>query len=203
MTVDAYPLAWPLGRPRTPTWKAERAAFTVSFAVARDEIVMEVARLIHGNTRWRRGDDVIISTNIPLRRDGLPLANQRQPTDAGVAIYFKYKGKQRCFACDRWKLVEHNMRAIAKTIEALRGIARWGTGDMLDAAFTGFEALPAPAAARGWREVLGVEPVGGNLAAVRERYRVLAAQHHPDRGGSHAKMAEINAAWEQAQRALA
>ena len=46
------------------------------------------------------------------------------------------------------------MQAIAKTIEALRGINRWGTGDMMEAAFKGFSALPAPDTNKPWREVL-------------------------------------------------
>lgn len=106
------------------------------------------------------------------------------------------------FACDRWLKIEHNMQAIAKTIEALRGIARWGTGDMLEAAFTGFTALPAPGATRHWREVLGVAH-DADMALVRAAYRVLASRHHPDKGGSHDSMAELNAALAQAERELA
>ncbi len=201
MTIDAYPLCWPIGRPRTKQWSRETARFSTAFARARDDIVREVALLIGKSTRYMRADDVIISTNIPLRQDGLPYANFRKPDDPGVAVYFKYKGKQMCFACDRWKEIEDNMQAICKTIEALRGIARWGTGDMLEAAFTGFTALPAPAAKRGWREVLGAS---GNesLANIQAAYRRLASEHHPDKGGSAEKMAEINAAWEEAQKEL-
>jgi hypothetical protein len=201
MTIDAYPLCWPIGRQRTNQWSRETARFSTTFARARDDIVREVALLIGKNTRYMRADDVIISTNIPLRQDGLPYANFRKPDDPGVAVYFKYKGKQMCFACDRWKQIEDNMQAICKTIEALRGIARWGTGDMLEAAFTGFTALPAPSAKRGWREVLGVSGSVGRWDA-QAAYRRMASQHHPDKGGSAEKMAEINAAWEEAQREL-
>jgi DnaJ-domain-containing protein 1 len=105
------------------------------------------------------------------------------------------------FACDRWLKIEHNMQAIAKTIEALRGIARWGTGDMLEAAFTGFAALAAPGSKRHWREVLGVAP-GADMALVRAAYRTLASRHHPDKGGSHETMAELNAALAAAEKEL-
>ena len=44
-----------------------------------------------------------------------------------------------------------------------------------------------------WR-VLGVEP-GADPAAVRAAYRRLAWRHHPDRGGSTARMGELNAAY--------
>jgi hypothetical protein len=144
VSAEAYPLQWPQGRARTNQWGREHAKFDVSFARARDNIIREVTLLAGG--RYGPDPQVVISTNIPLRRDGLPLAGHRAPDDPGVAVYFLYKKRQMSFACDRWYKIEHNMQAIAKTIEALRGVARWGTGDMLEAAFTGFTALPPPAA---------------------------------------------------------
>jgi hypothetical protein len=197
--IDAHPLCWPVGRPRTNRWSREDARFRTTFAVARDNIIREVKLLI-GN---RYVDpDVIISTNIPLRRDGLPYATYAKPDDPGVAVYFTYKKQQRCFACDRWKSVEQNMQAVCKTIEALRGISRWGTGDMMEAAFTGFTALPPPAAKKGWRDVFGY--VGPNdLASVERTYRYLRSANHPDRGGSADRFHEITKAWEEAQRELA
>ncbi len=198
MTVpiaDAYPLAWPAGRKRVK-WP-ENARFDTTFARARDNIVREVTLLC-----GRYPDPmIIISTNIALRRDGLPLAGQRQPEDVGVAVYFIYKKKQMSFACDRWKKIEHNMQAISKTIEALRGIARWGTGDMLEAAFTGFAALPAPSNSREWWDVLETRR-DASIDVVKAQYRRLASDHHPDRGGSAARMTELNQAWQKAQEAL-
>jgi hypothetical protein len=195
--IEAYPLAWPIGRKRTESWAREKARFDVSFARARDDITREVTLLA-----GRYPDpQIIISTNVPLRRDGIPLAGQRSPDDVGVAVYFIYKKQQRCFACDRWKKIEDNMRAIAKTIEALRGIARWGTGDMLEAAFTGFTALPAPNSKKHWRDVLGKDIT--HIDQARFMYRSLASQYHPDKGGNSKQMAEINLAWEEAQRELA
>lgn len=202
MTTEAYPLAWPPGRTRTERWRRERAKFDVTFSRARDNIIAEVSRLA-----GRYPDpQIVISTNIALRRDGLPLAGQRQPEDPGVAVYFLYKKRQMSFACDRWGKIEHNMQAIAKTIEALRGIARWGTGDMLEAAFTGFTALPPPSGPsshggkRHWRDVFGTAVQ--NRAQLQDVYRRLASAHHPDRGGDPAKMAELNAAREEALKEL-
>lgn len=197
--TEAYPLQWLAGRARTPRWMVEPSKFDVSFARARDNIINEVKLLVGG--RWGADPMTVISSNVALRRDGLPLANQRQPEDCGVAVYFLYKKRQMCFACDRWDKVEHNMQAIAKTIEALRGIARWGSGDMLEAAFTGFMALPAPGAAgsgeRAWWVVLNV-PADADRDAVMASYRRLASAMHPDRGGSAAEMAAINRARDQA-----
>lgn len=100
--TEAFPLTWPQGRARTKF--RESAVFKASFAKTRDEIVNEVRLL--GAT------GLILSTNIPLRRDGLPYAGTAQPEDPGVAVYFTYKKRQMCFACDRWRKVEDNMRAV-------------------------------------------------------------------------------------------
>lgn len=206
MTAEAYPLAWPVGRARTSPGYRESANFTVSLAKARDNIVREVVLLAGG--RYGPDPHVVISSNLALRRDGLPLASQRQPDDPGVAVYFAYKKRQMSFACDRWQKIEHNMQAIAKTIEALRGIARWGTGDMLEAAFSGFTALPPPSAAapaqgrlQHWRDVFGTAVQ--NREQLQKVYRRLAAAHHPDRGGDASLMAELNRARSEALQELA
>lgn len=119
----AYPLYWPPGRPRAKERFVNRA-FKQSFASARDACAREVKLL--------GGTGLVVSTNVPLKRDGL--------SDPGVAVYFVRGGRELCFACDRWVHVQDNMHAIALTIEALRGIARWGTGDMMEAAFRGYRA---------------------------------------------------------------
>jgi hypothetical protein len=110
----------------------------------------------------------------------LPYAIAREPNDRGAAVYFTLKGQQMCFACDRWDCVADNIQAIRKTIEALRGIERWGTGDMVQQAFNGFVALPAPPSA--WK-VLGVKP-GASWTEINEAYREKAKKAHSDVGGS-------------------
>ncbi|MBL8237297.1 MAG: hypothetical protein JNM66_07760 [Bryobacterales bacterium] len=71
------------------------------------------------------GKQIVISSNLELRLDGLPRAAQRTPADQGVAVYFTLNGRSQCFPCDRWSTIEHNLWAIAKSIEALRGLERW------------------------------------------------------------------------------
>lgn len=127
---EAHPLHWPEGRARTR--RRQRSRFDVTFAQARDALSDEIHRL--------GGRYMVLSTNVALRRDNLPYANQPEPDDTGVAVYFERNGKQMCFACDRWDRVKDNIRAIQKTIEAMRGIERWGTGEMMDRAFSAFEA---------------------------------------------------------------
>jgi len=202
VTAEAYPLQWPTGRKRTEYRRREAGKFDVSFARARDNIVHEIHLLTGG--RYGPEAHLVISTNVALRRDGLPLASQRQPDDPGVAIYFTYKKREMSFACDRWLKIEHNMQAIAKTIEALRGIDRWGTGDMLEAAFTGFLALPAPTGVseQHWSIVLGVDahiPTGDLI----DWYRKLRSDAH--RAGDTARFMAVNRAYEQfcAERGIA
>ncbi len=174
----SYPLSWPIGRPRAKY--RESARFDTTFAQARDGLALELDRL--------GAKKPILSTNIELRLDGQPYANRSEPFDPGVAVYFTHKGKDFAFACDRWNKVRDNLQAIRKTIEALRGIARWGTGDMMEAAFTGYMALNEKTEASCW-EVLGIDPNALVYVADPERfiltaYRQKAMESHPDRGGS-------------------
>lgn len=190
--ITAYPLCWPHGQARTPQNRQKRAPFNIGADKALNELVREIKML--------GGRDVIISSNVPVRKDGLPYADaaRRIISDPGVAVYFSYKGAPRCFACDKWDMPKDNVRAIGKTIEALRGIARWGSGDMMDRAFSGYTALPAPGPRRrAWYQVLGVLP-SAPFDEIKAAYRDRARTFHPDNGGSHEQMAEINAAFDEA-----
>ena len=93
-------------------------------------------------------------------------------------------------AIDCYTKVADNLAAIAATLEAMRAIERPGGAEILDRAFTGFVALPAPE--QPW-QVLGV-PMHASMAEIETAYRRLAMQHHPDRGGDANAMARINAA---------
>lgn len=183
MSYTAYPLSWPLGKPRTPY--PATASFKTSFADARDGLMLELNRM--------SAKDVVLSTNNELRRDGLPYAQRRQPADPGVAVYFTWNGHQYAFACDCWLKVEDNLQAIRKTVEAIRGISRWGTGEMMQAAFAGFKALPETATASSWWNVLGVLPTA-SAEEIKAAYRKQARTAHPDAGGTDALMHQLNAA---------
>lgn len=181
----AYPLAWPAGWPRTDPAKRERARFKVTLAGALRFLSDELRRL--GAT------NIVLSSNVTLGRDN---AN-----DPGVCAYFLYQMDQAAIPCDRWSTVADNVQAIAKTIEALRGIDRWGAKHMVRAAFRGFAALPPPGAVRSWRDVLSA-PVDCTRDNAEILYRFLARKLHPDSGGSHDAMAELNRAIELARKEL-
>lgn len=191
--VPAFPLSWPAGKGRTPPHKTQRSPFgDFTLAEARDGLQREL--------RLMGASSVVLSTNVELRRDGLPYSGRRQPDDPGVAVYFRRGGKSLCMTCDRWDRVEANIRAVTKTVEAIRGIERWGSKDMVDAAFTGFAALPAHAGPgeQPWHRVLLV-PSDAAADAVHAAWRRLFAENHPDRNpgdeAAAARLAEIDLAY--------
>jgi hypothetical protein len=172
-------------------WRS-RDQLTIAQAVKRLELELE-----------RMGArEMLISSNLKLRLDGMPLSAQAQPRDAGVAVYWKdRKGRERCMAIDRYTKVEQNIAALAASLEALRAVERHGGAAIIERAFTGFTALPAPIVAgmkRDWREVLEISAASPTAALVNSAYRGLASKHHPDRGGSAEKMAELNRARDEA-----
>lgn len=214
MTPTGYPLQWPVGWKRTDPSQRDFGRFgkmrqsTGGSWKSREELtIAQAARRLQQELERMAvsPDTIILSTDLRLNLDGTVRSAQAQPRDPGAAVYWtdSFSGKQRCMAIDIYTKVEQNIAALAATIEAMRAIERHGGAAILDRAFTGFTALPAPIVAgmkRPWREVLEFfdSPRDLNSEDVQARYRRLAAQHHPDRGGSDAKMAELNAARDEA-----
>jgi len=193
--VTRYPLYWPEGWKRANHRRRSAYHRNNSFAGCRDFVLAEMRRL--------GSREVIISSNIPLRNDGLPKADFAEPKDPGVAIYWVQKGAPRVIACDAWTKVWENLRAIGLTIAAMRALDRHGASQVLERAFAGFAALPAAGSARGWREVLFGDPhIAATLDQVERAFIELAKIHHPDKGGDTARMAEISAARSAARKEL-
>lgn len=189
--TTAYPLSWPAGWTRTEPRDRGRSRFTrrgnatdygyrpqrqITIAEGCDDIMRELDRM--GAT------EVILSTNLRLRQDELPYSNQKEPEDPGVAVYFTWDGEQRSVACDSWDRVADNLRAVAKSLEALRGLERWGASQILKAAFTGFAQLPENAGEGmnmpAWWDVLGVDR-RATREDVESAFKRLAKEAHPDR----------------------
>lgn len=193
--IEAYPLYWPEGWKRTPPgFREKRSDFLEGIARNHRNLTRQIELL--------GGKDVIISSNLPIRRDGLPYADATAGGDPGVAVYFNYKKKPMCFACDRYARVHENLRAITLTIEAIRGIERWGASDMMERAFRGFTALPENAS-QAWREVFGFE-ASHKVSAddVDSRFRELVKTAHPDTGGTAEEFHRLVIARENARKDL-
>lgn len=206
--IPAFPLQWPAGWPRTPVAQQRYAKFGSkkgeSTRVTDITIAEGTARVLEQLGRMGIDREVIvISTNLQLRRDGLPLSRQAAPRDAGAAVYWQtVGGERRVMAIDQYYRVEENLAAIAATLDAMRAIERHGGAQILDRAFTGFTALPAPTAAKTWREVMIFGYSTPTPEQLRQRYRYLARTRHPDRGGSDAAMSELNVALRQAEEEI-
>lgn len=208
--TEAFPLQWPGGWKRTGQYSRTRARFSKQTFVDRgvNEQGQRMGHHTKGSISIAEGTDrvlralntmgyrqsVIISSNLMLRNDGLPRSGQREPDDPGVAVYWGVGQKSRCIAVDQYDRVADNLAAIAATLEAMRAIERHGGAAILERAFTGFTALPAPAAPEQPWQTLGLPDSHQSREQIEEAYRRLAMKHHPDRGGDANEMARINTA---------
>lgn len=198
--IEAFPLSWPIGRPRTPVYRLKRATFSTNHrALSTYDSLLRLRREIE----LLGAANLVVSSNVPTRRDGDPRAGF-EPTDPGVAIYFQIVTErpvamqQTCLACDRWDRVADNIAAIAAHVGATRGILRWGVGDVAQA-FAGYRQLAAVGADRPWWQVLGFDKPPPAEGDVRDRWLQRAAENHPDRGGTHDASAELNRAYSEAK----
>lgn len=180
--MQAFPLQWPAGWPRTD--HPERSRFDTPMGVARDALLSEL--------RLMGAKDIVVSTNLPIRHDGQPYASAKAPDDSGVVVYFTRNNRQQCIPCDRWDQIKDNIQAIRKTVEALRGLDRWGVRQIVDAAFSGFVAL-SETVAEDWRSILGLSPKCSSLQEARESYlrrrRGRDVPRRPERVGAGATRA--------------
>lgn len=198
---DAYPLQWPDGWPRTPPEKRrDNWRYKVPPGKARAELVDEVSK-VEGVR------DIVLSTNMPVRKDGYPYANASSyPKDPGAAIYWTDgEGRTWSLACDMWTMLHHNLRALYYTVAGIRQIERSGASQLLERAYRGFNALPADAGqTRGWwRQVFGIpEDALVTRAHIEEIYRKLVRTRHPDYGGTHDEMVLLNRARDAAMAEL-
>ena len=189
--TEPYPLNWITEKPRTPSYKRRRSQFQVSLAKARDDLLIELKKL--------KASNIVISSNVETRQDGLPYARRKDPDDPGVAVYFKTFKKEYALSCDRWDKVKDNIRAIGKHIEALRGIERWGVSSIEEA----FEPFLLPTASptyqqnrqndsfSTWWTVLNVSPNAG-VEEIKQAYKKLSLTHHPDAGGNRQKWEQLS-----------
>ncbi len=198
--IRQSPLSWPDGWPRTRAPK--RSAFgkwnaphTIDRATR--EIIAQLERM------GVRSRDVIVSTDLQYRQDGMPYSNQRQPDDKGAAVWFELRGERRVLACDRWDRIGDNLWAIGKHVEALRGQERWGVGT-LDQAFRGYaqlgmgDAIPLGSGMQQtsvpWWEILEIDQSTAGVEEINAAFRSMSQEHHPDIGGDPDVQARLSQA---------
>ena len=189
--IESYPLQWPVGYPRTsfPS-RHPYLKKTKTFGYERDELLRQLKLL---GTR-----EAIISSNVPLRQDGIPYANfeRRYISDKGIAVYFIYNKEQKVIACDAWDSFEVNLRALWKTVEDMRALERNGCSQIINQVFTGFKALPEQTSGHPWWQVLGINQ-NATQEDIKAAYRALSKVRHPDNGGDPASFAALAEAYQQ------
>jgi hypothetical protein len=190
--VEAFPLSWPAGFPRSV--KKINSQFTCTTAQARDGILRQVNLM--------KGSNVIISTNIPVKRDGhLYATGKPVDNDYGVAVYFTWKNDQVVLACDQYNSIWENLRAIQNSIEAMRKLEKWGCSDILSRAFSGFKTL-SEAKTDHWTSILSLHH-SATVSEIKIRYRDLAKKYHPDAvGGDQEMFVRIHKAYGDALQGL-
>jgi hypothetical protein len=136
-----------------------------------------------------------------FRLDGKPRANAKQQ-HPGVILSFDAKVGHLSYAVDTFDRWQDNVRGIAKSLEALRMVDRYGTTKHGEQ-YRGFLALEATAASAGfgdWSEALtwlvdlvGAEELPGDPApamVLRKAQRIS----HPDVGGDTATFQRVSLA---------
>ena len=136
-----------------------------------------------------------------MKPDGIPYSKQPRVEDPGAAVWFMLHGSERVLACDRWPRVEHNLKAIALHIHAVRGQERWGVGSAAQA-FAGFVALPEQAGGKSWWEYFGLDPSTATEKTIRDAYRDSAKVDHPDAGGDRVRWDELQSMYRMALDAV-
>lgn len=170
--TEAFPLKWPAGWPRRKKQQDSDRRFngpTYRWDRVYRGLIEELSRI--GAT------NVIVSTNQPLRGDGIPYAQTRRIDDHGVAVYFTRRGKPLVMAQDRFDTIMGNMRSLTMAIEGLRQMERHGGAVMLERAFDGFAALPPPDDC--WT-ILGMNDIpitNRDRNAIKVYFRVKASEH--------------------------
>jgi hypothetical protein len=180
--------------PRTKYRTASR--FKTTLPSALDNVENELRRF--GNDTGKKIENLVISTNYSL--------SARNPTEGGVAVYFRWDGIDCCIAVDRYNRLEENLQAVSLVVEAERTKMRHGGLNIVRSSFRGYASLPPPKGADGqlappWRHVLGL-PDGAGIDAAEAAWRAAVKQHHPDRGGDPAKFNQMTDAIRQAREEL-
>jgi len=192
-SLTNYPLVWPEGWARIESWRRKNGHFKRD---RRGVSVMDgIGRILAQLNSMRiNRDDVLISSNVPTRLDGLPRSDQREPSDSGVAVYWRKSqdAPMQCMAIDIYRSVADNLAAVAATLEAMRAIERHGGSQIQERSFRGFAALPAKTD-RDWWDVLQVRR-DASIEVIQSSFRALSYDRHPDRGGSNEEMSELNRA---------
>jgi hypothetical protein len=200
------PLAW--SRPITPVdQRRGRQTFTATWNETQSMLRLELDRL-HASNIVLAAD----FTEADLKADGLPRANARQPRFPGVEIFFDSVHGPLVYGTDTHAFWQHNVRAIALSLQALRAVDRYGVTRSSEQ-YRGWRSITAGTAsptgdlsrheaalfiAQNCQGGADVERVAAMIEADRSlastHYRAAAKRLHPDKGGTPAAFARLQRA---------
>jgi hypothetical protein len=182
-----------IGNP-TPYGRRQRSRF--------DSTYSQTLQLLERELRHLGAKQVVIQTYhrpYDIRRDGMPRADARQPEQPGVILSFNSKHGPLSYPCDTFTKWEHNLRAIALALEALRTVDRYGvtkTGEQ----YRGWTALPAADSKTLEQEAaefistiseLPSASILGSGEVFRKAYRRCVVELHPDSGGDNEQFVKL------------
>lgn len=126
-----------------------------------------------------------------LRQDSWPLGRATPSHPAVIVSFNDSDNRPLSFPCDRYDSYEHNLRAIALSLEALRAVDRHGVTKRGEQ-YAGFKQIEAP---KQWTVDDAAQFLGAKTGYpaqmivedpddYRKLYRAAAKTLHPDQGGN-------------------
>ena len=197
MTAIRYrfrPLTW-VGASTPPDRRRGRATFRANYQDPLARLTYELVSL--------GASEAIIEADFresDIRQDGLPRANAKAGAHPGVRLAFEGAHGPLIYQTDVHESWQHNLRAIALGLEALRAVDRYGISGHGEQ-YTGWRAISAPAAQLTPREAalqrladLASWPSKldhADAAGLEPAYRAAARRCHPDTGGTKELFQEL------------
>lgn len=180
---------WP-GKP-TPSYARKRSTFRASYPDTLALLASEIEKL--------NGKGIVIQayfTRGEIRNDGWPRSSAR-PSQPGVIVSFHAAKGALSFPCDTFDAWEDNLRAIAKSLEALRQVDRYGVTRSSEQ-YRGFAQIEAPGAAKSMDKSSAeafIRAHGNGSGTLPDAYRYAARVLHPDMStGSHEQFVKLQEA---------
>lgn len=185
-----HPLTeWPAARTPVAQRKSRwsfRAGWNETLALLEDELLK------------LRATDVVVSAALrseDIRIDGWPRANA-SVTYPGVILSFSSKHGPLRYLTDRYEFWQHNLRAIALGLGALRAVDRYGITERGEQ-YVGWKAIPATTTSRadskGFLFKIAGETSPSDLDE-KAIYRKALIAAHPDHGGSRELLEQVQEA---------
>lgn len=196
-TMKVAPIAtWP----GTLTRNRQHSRFRAPLADTLDLLAREIGCLTDTRTQRESAELLVAIPPTQFGTRGRPLA-RAQAEHPGVIFSIDSRHGHLSYPCDTFATWQDNLRAIAKALEALRMVDRYGVTKRGEQ-YRGFLAIEATAAPSGFtsaeaaidfiENVAGYGPV--SMSSVATVLRRAQREAHPDTGGDAATFQRVSLA---------